>query len=111
VVNQASFRRSDLSVEGAVTEVAGRLGMSCEVRWPRPKRIAIFVSKYAHCLWELLLRHDAGERCPAWRSPRSSRTTRTCGTWPSTLAFLIAVFKVTKDTKRSVEDAELATFA
>lgn len=33
-----------------------------EVNWRlSPRRVAIFVSKYDHCLWELLLRHEARE--------------------------------------------------
>ena len=39
---------------------------------PKPKRVAIFVSKYAHCLWELLLRHDAGEL------PKGECSKKTC---------------------------------
>ena len=51
VFDAAELHTDRVSVEGAVNEVAGRLGMTCEVRWPKPKRVAIFVSKYAHCLW------------------------------------------------------------
>lgn len=41
VFDHAELHTDRVSVEGAVTEVAGRLGMACEVRWPRPKRFAI----------------------------------------------------------------------
>ncbi len=42
------------------------LAQSLNMRWQihfsdRPKRIAIFVSKYSHCLYDLLLRAAAGE--------------------------------------------------
>ena len=40
----------------------------------QPKRVAIFVSRYDHCLYDLLLRHRAGELPARWRS--SSATTR-----------------------------------
>jgi len=49
-------------LERAITEVAERFEMQWSLHFAdRPKRIAIFVSKYDHCLWDLLLRHRAGE--------------------------------------------------
>ncbi len=52
----------------AVDEVAGRFSMKCRVEFStdeqgqqKRKRIAIFVSKYDHCLYDLLLRHRAAE--------------------------------------------------
>jgi formyltetrahydrofolate deformylase len=39
----------------------------------RRKRMAIFVSRYDHCLYDLLLRHRAGELAATSRS--SSATT------------------------------------
>ena len=50
------------TLERAVGEVAERF----EMRWQmllasERKRVAIFVSRYDHCLWDLLLRHRAGE--------------------------------------------------
>jgi len=49
-------------LEKAVAEVAGRFDM----RWrlvlaSECKRVAVFVSRYDHCLYDLLLRHRAGE--------------------------------------------------
>ena len=107
VFDHAELHTDRVSVEGAVTEVAGRLGMACEVRWPRPKRIAIFVSKYAHCLWELLLRHDAGE-LPGVEIAQIVSNHEDLRHVAEHFSVPYAVFKVTKDTKRSVEDAELA---
>jgi formyltetrahydrofolate deformylase len=50
------------SLEGAIREVAARFQMSWRIAYGRaPKRMAIFVSKYDHCLYDLLLRHRAGE--------------------------------------------------
>jgi formyltetrahydrofolate deformylase len=50
------------TMERAVQEVAGRFGMRYRLLYAsRPKRMAIFVSKYDHCLYDLLLRHKAGE--------------------------------------------------
>ncbi|MBC7174300.1 MAG: formyltetrahydrofolate deformylase, partial [Polyangiaceae bacterium] len=50
------------SLERGIAEVAGRF----EMKWrlsedARRKRVAIFVSKYDHCLYDLLLRHRSGE--------------------------------------------------
>jgi formyltetrahydrofolate deformylase len=53
------------TLERAIAEVAARLSMSWRIAWSdRVKRMAIFVSKTNHCLYDLLLRHQAGElRC------------------------------------------------
>ena len=43
-------------------ELARRFGMSWRIeRSDRPHRVAIFVSKYDHCLVDLLYRHQSGE--------------------------------------------------
>jgi formyltetrahydrofolate deformylase len=53
------------SLERGIAEVAERF----EMKWrladgARKKRVALFVSKYDHCLYDLLLRHRSGElRC------------------------------------------------
>jgi len=50
------------TLRGAVREVADRYGMSWSLRLDRdPQRVAIFVSKTDHCLYDLLLRHRSGE--------------------------------------------------
>jgi formyltetrahydrofolate deformylase len=53
------------TLERAVDEVAARFGMRYRICWGnQAKRMAIFVSKYDHCLVDLLLRHRCGElRC------------------------------------------------
>lgn len=55
----------EATLAGAVREVADRYDMSCELRMDRNvQRVAIFVSKTDHCLYDLLLRHRSGElRC------------------------------------------------
>jgi formyltetrahydrofolate deformylase len=46
----------------AIDEVAERMGMCVQLSdSSRPKRLAIFVSRTDHCLYDLLLRHRAGE--------------------------------------------------
>jgi formyltetrahydrofolate deformylase len=50
------------TLERAVGEVAQRFSLSYRLLYAdRKKRVAIFVSKYDHCLYDLLLRHRAGE--------------------------------------------------
>lgn len=107
VFDAGELHTDRVSLERGIEEVAGRLGMTCEVRWPKPKRIAIFVSKYAHCLWELLLRHDAGE-LPGVEIVQIVSNHEDLRHVAEHFSVPYAVFKITKETKRAVEDRELA---
>jgi formyltetrahydrofolate deformylase len=50
------------TLERAIAEVAQRFEMTWTLSYgDRRKRMAIFVSRYDHCLYDLLLRHRAGE--------------------------------------------------
>jgi len=50
------------ALERSLAEMAERCGMSWRVCYPdRKKRIAILASKQEHCLYDLLIRHRAGE--------------------------------------------------
>jgi formyltetrahydrofolate deformylase len=50
------------TLESAIAEVSTRFAMSYRLSYAsRTKRLAIFVSKQEHCLFDLLLRHRAGE--------------------------------------------------
>lgn len=50
------------ALERAVQEVADRFSMRWRLAYDgQPKRVAVFVSRFDHCLWDLLLRHRAGE--------------------------------------------------
>jgi len=53
------------TLERAIAEVAERFAMRYELRYRKwQKRVALFVSRYDHCLYDLLLRHQSGElRC------------------------------------------------
>ncbi len=52
------MRCSQESLQRALDEVCGRLELEYQLEWgTRPKRLCIFVSKYDHVLWEILLRH------------------------------------------------------
>jgi formyltetrahydrofolate deformylase len=49
-------------IRGAFEPLARSLEMRWEIHFSdRPQRIAIFVSRYGHCLYDLLLRANAGE--------------------------------------------------
>jgi formyltetrahydrofolate deformylase len=50
------------AVERALTEVSARLQLTYRLEYDgRPKNVAIFVSRYGHCLHDLLWRHRLGE--------------------------------------------------
>lgn len=58
----SSLTTDRVALEAAIREVAGRFGMSWRLAWGHErKRVAILVSRYDHCLYDLLLRHRAGE--------------------------------------------------
>ena len=59
------------------------------------------MSKYAHCLWELLLRHDAGE-LPGVEIVQIVSNHEDLRHVAEHFSVPYAVFKVTKDTKRAV---------
>jgi formyltetrahydrofolate deformylase len=61
-VDLSDLRTDRVAVEAAIADVAGRLSMSCALRYTEPqKNVALFVSKYDHCLQDLLWRHRMGE--------------------------------------------------
>jgi formyltetrahydrofolate deformylase len=99
-----------VSLQNGVNEVCSRFSMTSQLNWgDKPKQVAIMVSKYDHCLWELLLRYRAGELgncnicCIVSNHPDLK---------PVADAFEIPfhVFKITKDTKEAVEKEEIALF-
>ena len=56
------LRTDRVSLQRAIAEVAERMRMSWRLAWAGDvKRVAIFVSRTDHCLYDLLLRHRAGE--------------------------------------------------
>lgn len=50
-----------LEIEDIMSTLKQNFGLEMmKINWrDRPKRMAVFVSKYDHCLWEILLRHEA----------------------------------------------------
>ena len=106
LTHRSAMRCSQESLQRALDEVCGRLELEYQLEWgTRPKRLCVFVSKYDHVLWEILLRHKAGELpcdIPLIISNHADLE-------PVAAAFGVRfeVFKVTKATKREVEAAEI----
>jgi formyltetrahydrofolate deformylase len=51
-----------ITLESAIREVAERFAMDWRISYgTRVRRVALFVSKLEHCLYDLLVRHRAGE--------------------------------------------------
>jgi formyltetrahydrofolate deformylase len=56
------LRTDRVALEQGIGDVAERFELSWRLAYEsQRKRVAIFVSKYDHCLYDLLLRHRAGE--------------------------------------------------
>jgi formyltetrahydrofolate deformylase len=99
-----------VALESGVREVADRFGMQWRIAYAsQRKRMAILVSRYDHCLYDLLLRHRAGELdcdIPVIVSNHPDLE-------PVAQQFGIEfhVFPVTAATKQAQEERELALFA
>jgi len=58
----AELHTDRVALEQAIRETAERFEMAWRLAYTsQRKRMAVFVSKYDHCLYDLLLRHRAGE--------------------------------------------------
>ena len=94
------------SLEAGIREVAARFSMNWRLCYGADeKRVAMFVSRYDHCLYDLLLRHRAGElpcRIPVIVSNHPDLR-------PVAEQFGIdyRVFPITKETKPAQEKQEL----
>jgi formyltetrahydrofolate deformylase len=94
-----------VGLEKAVDEVAARFAMRWSLRYAADrKRMAIFVSKYDHCLYDLLLRHRAGELACDIALIVSNHPDLE----PIARTFEVPyhVFAITKDTKRAQEQQQ-----
>jgi len=61
-VDLSEMHADRITLERATREVAERFGMRLRIAYgDQQKRVAIFVSKYTHCLHDLILRQRAGE--------------------------------------------------
>ena len=62
VFDYSTMHTDRISIESGIKEVCERFRMTNSLNWnDEKKQVAIMVSKYDHCIWELLLRHRAGE--------------------------------------------------
>jgi formyltetrahydrofolate deformylase len=96
-----------VTLERAIGEVAERFSMQWRLAYGgKPKRLALFVSKYDHCLYDLLLRHRAGELACEIAVVISNHPELA----PVAAQFGVPyeVFPITKDTKRAQEEREMA---
>src|SRR5262245_17387422 len=58
----SSLTTDRVSLEAAIREVATRFAMDYRIAYgSQTKRVAVFVSKHEHCLYDLLIRYRAGE--------------------------------------------------
>jgi formyltetrahydrofolate deformylase len=94
------------SLEHAIAEVAERFAMTCQLAYgTRAKRVAVFVSRYDHCLYDLLLRHRAGEiECEI---PLVLSNHPDLGHVAREFGVRFEVFPVSKDNKVEQEEKEL----
>jgi formyltetrahydrofolate deformylase len=94
------------TLERALAEVGERFGMQQKLSYGnRPKRMAIFVSKYDHCLYDLLLRYRAGElNCEISLILSNHPDLEPLG---RQFGIDFQVFPVTQENKRQQEEREL----
>jgi formyltetrahydrofolate deformylase len=98
------------TLEGAIREVAERFSMTWRLaQADRPKRMAIFVSKYDHCLYDLLLRQRAGEL--ACEIPLIVSNHPDLKPVADQFGIPFEVFPITAETKRAQEEREMARLA
>ena len=102
----SSMHTDRITIEGGIKEVCQRFEMEHILNWnEKPKKIAIMVSKYDHCLWELLLRHRAGELpCEIAVIISNHPDLENIA---KTFEIPFHVFKITKDTKQEQEAKEM----
>ena len=103
----STMHTDTITLETGIREVCDRFGMESILNWNRRrKRLAIMVSKYDHCLWELLLRHKAGELdCDIAVIVSNHPDLKSVA---ETFGVPFEVFKITKDNKKEQEEKELA---
>ena len=60
--DMSSLTTDRVSLEGGIREVGARFSMDWKLSYSeRVRKIAVFASKQEHCLYDLLIRHRAGE--------------------------------------------------
>lgn len=99
-----------VALEHAIRETAERFAMRWRIAYTRDrKRVALFVSRYDHCLYDILLRHRARELACDPVLVVSNHADLA----PVAAQFGVPfrVFEVSKQTKASTEAQELALLA
>lgn len=106
VFDYSTMHTDRTSIEFGIKEVCDRFEMSNTLNWnDSKKKIAIMVSKYDHCLWELLLRHREKEfDCEIVAIISNHEDLRSVA---DTFNIPYHVYKVTKATKAQIEEEEL----
>ncbi|UJR84338.1 formyltetrahydrofolate deformylase [Sandaracinus amylolyticus] len=108
--DQRELRTDSTSLRHAIAEVSERLGMTWRLESStRRKKVAIFVSKYDHCLFDLLWRHRAGElECDVALVVSNHSD---LGPVAAQFGIPFHVFPIAKETKAEEEEKELAMLA
>jgi formyltetrahydrofolate deformylase len=103
----AELHTDRVALEAGIAEVAQRFSLRYRLSYSsRTPRVAIFVSKYDHCFYDLLLRHRAGElpcelALVVSNHPDLEPIARQFG-------IEYRVFPMTPETREAREDAELS---
>jgi formyltetrahydrofolate deformylase len=102
----ADLRVDRQGLERAIAEVAERMDMTWRLEYSdHVKRMAIFVSKQDHCLYDLLLRHRAGEfECEI---PLIVSNHPDAKSIAEQFDVAFEVFPIAKDTRREQEQREI----
>jgi formyltetrahydrofolate deformylase len=104
--DMAEMHTDRVALARAIQEVADRFQMNWAVHYATDrKQVAIFVSRYDHCLYDLLLRHKAGElngdiALIVSNHPDLEHIAQQFG-------IEFQVFPITKDNKRDQENREV----
>jgi formyltetrahydrofolate deformylase len=108
--DMAQLHTDRTSLERAIAEVAERMQMDWRLAYAdQTPRVALFVSRADHCLYDLLLRHRAGElRCElaliVSNHPDHKATAEQFG-------IPYHVFPISRETKQGQEERELELLA
>jgi formyltetrahydrofolate deformylase len=106
----AEMHADRVTLEKAIQEVAERFSMGWSLRYENQrKRVAIFVSRYDHCLVDLLWRHRAGELACEIPVVISNHPDLESIVTPFGVRF--HVFPIHKDNKREQEEKEVELLA
>ncbi len=98
-----------VTLETAIRETADKFGMSWNLRYATErKKMAIMVSKYDHCLYDLVLRHRAGELDCDISMIISNHPNLEAIAKQFDIPY--HVFPITMETKRAQEDKEAELF-